>query len=53
MPFKATPQTIVLTRKGTVLRSWTGAYAGEVRREIEEYFDVVLPPLMGGRQKEE
>lgn len=41
--FTGTPQTIVVSREGRVLRAWTGAYGDRIRAEIEEYFGVVLP----------
>jgi len=41
-----TPQTIVVSPSGEVLRVWTGAFAEEMQKEVEEYFGVSLPGLM-------
>lgn len=41
----STPQTIVVSTDGEVLRNWTGAYTSDVRPEIENYFQVRLPGL--------
>jgi hypothetical protein len=40
-----TPQTIVLSSSGAVLKSWQGAYVGTVATEISEFFAVQLPGL--------
>ncbi len=39
----ATPQTILISTKGKILRSWKGAYTGEIKNEIEELFKLRLP----------
>jgi hypothetical protein len=39
----ATPQTIVVSPNGKVLKNWVGAYIGQVRSEVESYFGVALP----------
>jgi hypothetical protein len=39
----AIPQMILVGPDGRVLKTWTGAFAGPVAREIEGYFDVRLP----------
>ncbi len=41
----ATPHTIVISAEGRILRSWEGAYAGDLQREVEEYFHVRLPGI--------
>jgi hypothetical protein len=41
-----TPQTIVVSSEGRVLKNWSGAYGGKMQREIEEYFQVTLPGLL-------
>lgn len=43
--FTGTPQTVVISPEGRVLRTWTGAYGARVREEMEAYFDVALPPV--------
>lgn len=40
-----TPQTIVISPEGRVLKNWTGAYTGDVQREIEKYFQIHLPGI--------
>jgi peroxiredoxin len=41
----STPQTIVISPEGKVMKDWVGAYAGREKKEIEEYFHVSLPGL--------
>ena len=41
----STPQTIVVSPEGKILRVWMGAYDNETRREVEAYFGVQLPGL--------
>ncbi|NWG14760.1 MAG: TlpA family protein disulfide reductase [Acidobacteria bacterium] len=43
-----TPQTVVISAQGIVLRNWLGAYDGSIRKEIEAYFGVQLPGLQNG-----
>lgn len=38
-----TPTTIVVSAEGKLLREWKGAYMGDAKREIEEYFGVSVP----------
>lgn len=40
-----TPETILVSSQGIVLRVWKGAYADSTLREVEEYFKVKLPGL--------
>jgi peroxiredoxin len=40
-----TPKTIVISPEGRVLKSWLGAYSGEVKTQVESYFSVQLPGL--------
>lgn len=40
-----TPQTIVVSDDGRVLKNWAGAFASPVKGEIEEYFKIQLPGL--------
>jgi hypothetical protein len=40
-----TPQTIVISPEGRVLKNWTGAYTDRTRSEVEEYFQTQLPGL--------
>jgi hypothetical protein len=41
----ATPETIVVSPEGKVLKIWRGAYEGGVLREVEAYFGLSLPGL--------
>ena len=41
----ATPQTLVVSASGTVLRNWLGAFTDELGAEVESFFDVDLPGL--------
>jgi peroxiredoxin len=40
-----TPQTIVVSPDGRVLKNWPGAYSKEVAQQVEEFFNVRLPGL--------
>ena len=42
----ATPQTIVVSRDGTVTQAWTGAYIGNTLIEMESYLGHKLPGLV-------
>ena len=42
-----TPQTIVISEGGKVLKNWYGAYMGGTQKEIEDYFHLRLPGLVG------
>lgn len=44
----STPQTIVISPDGRVLKNWIGAYIGPVRPEVEAYFGITLPGLTSG-----
>jgi Redoxin len=37
------PQTLLIESSGRVIRSWTGAYVGDVKREVEESFRMEFP----------
>jgi AhpC/TSA family len=41
----STPQTIIISPEGKVLKNWVGAYGEALQQEIEKYFDVGLPGL--------
>jgi hypothetical protein len=41
-----TPQTIVISPEGRVLKNWAGAYNESTRDEIEDYFQIQLPGLV-------
>jgi len=45
-----TPATIVVSADGKLLREWKGAYMGDAKREIEEYFGVSFPVATGDRE---
>ncbi len=40
-----TPQTLVISNDGHVIRNWQGAYSGKLKSEIERFFGVQLPGL--------
>lgn len=40
-----TPETLVISPEGQVLKKWTGAYTKELQKEIEQYFKVRLPGI--------
>jgi len=40
-----TPQTIVISREGKVLKNWIGAYTGQQQTEVEEFFGISLPGM--------
>lgn len=42
---EGTPQTVIIGRNGIVLRSWTGAYIGHIRDDVQRYLKVTLPPM--------
>ena len=44
-PFRSTPQTLVIGSDGRVVKSWIGAYIGNTKSEIEQFFSVQLPNL--------
>lgn len=41
----STPQTVVVSPEGKVLKSWVGAYMGNTKRDVESYFDIRLPAV--------
>ena len=41
----STPETIVVSPDGRVLRSWMGAYTGDQKSQVEEFFHIVLPGI--------
>ena len=45
--FAGTPETILVSSQGTVLKVWRGAYMGEIQRDIESFFEVKLPGITG------
>jgi hypothetical protein len=45
-----TPTTIVVSADGKLLREWKGAYMGDSKREIEEYFGVSFPVVTSGQE---
>jgi hypothetical protein len=40
---RGTPVTLVVDQHGIVLGHWNGAYFGEVQRQIEAFFGIVMP----------
>lgn len=37
-----TPETLVVSAEGRVLKKWAGAYTKDIQKEVEEYFKVKL-----------
>lgn len=48
-----TPQTIVVSPQGQVTRIWSGAFAEDLQREVEDYFSVKLPGIMDPEKAED
>lgn len=48
--FSETPQLIVISPEGKVIKSWTGAFVAGVAQDVEGFFDVHLPGLVGKNQ---
>jgi peroxiredoxin len=40
-----TPQTIVVSPDGRVIKNWSGAYSNGTEKEVEQYFGISLPGL--------
>jgi hypothetical protein len=47
--FRGTPHTLLVSADGRVVRSWSGAYARDVKTDLERYFQVSLPELPAQR----
>jgi hypothetical protein len=45
IPFRATPQTVVVASDGRVLRNWIGAFVGRNKVELEAFFSAQLPGI--------
>lgn len=41
----STPQTIVISLEGKIMKNWVGAYNGRIQQEIETFFQVKLPEV--------
>ena len=46
----STPQTIVISPEGKVVKLWTGAYVERLQPDVEGYFGVRLPGLISVNQ---
>ena len=40
-----TPQTIVISPQGRVVKNWMGAYVGTQKSDVENFFHISLPPV--------
>lgn len=40
-----TPQTLLISADGKVLKNWRGAFVGKTAEEVESYFQITLPGL--------
>jgi peroxiredoxin len=47
-----TPRTLVVSSEGRVLKNWFGAYNGDIKREVEDYFKISLPGVVETDTKE-
>lgn len=45
LDIQTTPQTLIVSPAGIVEKAWLGAYDGSRKREIEAFFNVVLPGI--------
>ncbi len=45
-----TPQTIVISPDGHVLKNWVGAFSGAIQPQVEEFFNVRLPGLVAAKR---
>lgn len=41
----STPQTIVISPDGRIVKNWIGAFGGGLKPQVEEFFNVQLPGL--------
>jgi len=48
--FGGTPQTLVISPAGMVVKNWKGAYTGGQESEVESFFQVKLPGLRADSQ---
>lgn len=46
-----TPETIVVSPQGQVTRIWSGAFAEDLQKEVENYFSVKLPGIVDPEKK--
>jgi hypothetical protein len=40
-----TPQTLVVSEDGKVMKNWKGAYMSNIQKEVEDYFHIDLPGI--------
>ena len=45
-----TPQTLVISPQGTIMKNWKGAYTGGQESEVESFFQLKLPGLRADSQ---
>jgi peroxiredoxin len=46
-----TPQTLVISSEGKLLKNWIGAYSRDVQSEVEAFFETKLPGLTSERKR--
>ncbi len=46
-----TPQTIVVSPDGEVLKNWVGAYQESMQKEVEDYFNIQMPGIIDTERK--
>jgi hypothetical protein len=42
---QSTPETIVVSTSGRVIKSWRGAYVGSIKSTIEQFFSIRIPAV--------
>jgi hypothetical protein len=47
--FTETPQLLVISSDGIVLKNWTGAFVKDVAQDVEGYFNIRLPGITARR----
>jgi hypothetical protein len=48
--FGGTPETLVVSREGKVIKRWRGAWTGDSKADIENFFQHPLPGLLSAPQ---
>lgn len=45
---RATPQTLVISPDGRLMKAWHGAWRGPLAQQVEQFFGLTLPGLVAG-----
>jgi peroxiredoxin len=46
---RGTPQTLVISPDGRLMKDWHGAWRGPLAQQVEQFFGLTLPGLVGSR----